>query len=158
VSFTAQDSGWLLGGRCHLRAHGTLKWLDVNQKYSAELPLEAVGFEDGEARFVYKIGKLRASEPSLLILLREECAYRLDINGTHKEGVKLFRNTTHIQRRRASGERESFEPNPLGVPAVEIDHRVTSQEYRAILQAFAAPIGMDILDVDWNDPPEGREP
>lgn len=68
------------------------------------------------------------------------------------------RTETQRRRRERRQRRCSFEPNPLGVPTVEIDQRVTSQEYRAILQAFAAPIGMDILDVDWNDPPEGREP
>ena len=71
---------------------------------------------------------------------------------------KLHQFVTHIQRLRNSTDRETYEPGPVGVPHVEIGKRVSPALYRAILGAFAAPIGMDILDVEWSDPPEGRQP
>jgi hypothetical protein len=141
-----------------LRAYGKITWNEVNSSYLARLPLEAAGFEPGEVQLKYRIGKKRASEPVVLITLRNICVYRLDINGTHREGAKLHQFVTHIQRRRASSDPESYEPRPIGVPEVALGKRVTPHTYRAILSAFAAPIGMDILDVEWHDPPKGRQP
>lgn len=158
MAFTAAESGLLLGGRCNLRAHGRIVWADINSSYCATLPLEADGFEEAAATFRYRIGKKRASEPTLLITFRNVCVYRLDVNGSHREGSKKHDFVTHIQRLRASTDIESFEPWPIGIPEVELGKRVTPQTYRAILGAFAAPIGMDILDVEWSDPPEGRQP
>lgn len=159
-SFSAADVGWLLGGQCNLRAAaGPLDWQDQNRNYVAAIPLQADGFTDDEARLTYRIGKLRASEPTLLIALRGHCVYRMDVNGTHLDGTKLYQFVTHVQRRRSSADpSESFEPNPLGVPAITLGQRVQPHEYRSLLSAFAAPIGMDILDIQWNDPPEGRQP
>lgn len=159
-SFDAATVGWLLGGRCNLRApSGILEWEDQNRNYVAGLPLLADGFADEDIQFRYRIGKLKASEPVLLITLQGVCVYHLDVNGTHKEGTKLYQFVTHIQRRRSSSDSsQTFEPNPLGVPEIAIGQRVQPQEYRSILQAFALPIGMDILDIQWTDPPEGRRP
>ncbi|WP_156686772.1 hypothetical protein [Mycobacterium sp. Marseille-P9652] len=158
MTFNASETGWLLGGRSGLRAYGPMNWQDVNASFVAKLPLEATGFQSGEAEFVYRIGKKRASEPTLLVTLRQICIYRLDVNGTHRDGSKLHQFVTHIQRRPAFSAPESFYPNPTGVPTVQVGQRVTPQVYRAILAAFAAPIGMDILDVQWSDPPAGRQP
>lgn len=66
----------------------------------------------------------------------------MDVNGTHREGIKLHRFITHLQRRRSFGNPvETFEPEPLGVPNVTVGQRVSASDYRAILGAFAAPIG-----------------
>lgn len=158
MTFSASDTGWLLGGQSCLRAYGPMNWQGVNASFVAKLPLEATGFQSGDAEFVYRIGKKRASEPTLLVTLRNVCIYRLDVNQSHRHKGKLYPFTTHIQRLRSPGDQESFEPNPTGVPAIPLGQRVTPQVYRAILAAFAAPIGMDILDVQWSDPPAGRQP
>jgi hypothetical protein len=158
MTFSASETGWLLGGRSGLRAYGAMTWQDVNASFVSKLPLEASGLQSGDAEFIYRIGKKRASEPTLLISLRNVCIYRLDVNGSHREGSKLYQFVTHVQRRAAFGDPESFDPNPIGVPIVQLGQRVTPQVYRAILAAFAAPVGMDILDVQWSDPPEGRQP
>lgn len=158
MPFTSVESGWLLSGRCDLRAVGPVDWRDVNSSYVAALPLTANDVEPNTARFVYRIPKKRADQPTLLITLRDESTYRLDVNGSHREGPKLYPFVTHIQRLRSSPGQESYEPNPVGIPHVDIGKRVTPHLYRAILGAFAAPIGMDILDVEWSDPPEGRQP
>lgn len=158
MTSTAAEVGWLLGGRCNLRARGAIGWADVNSSYSARLGLRAEGFSDTDAVFYFRIPKKRADEPSLVIALRGSHVYRLDINGSHREGGKLIPHETHIQRRRSHDAPQTYEPNPTGVPAVEMGKRVTTSQYRAILAAFAAPIGMDILDLTWSDPPEGRQP
>lgn len=159
MSYTPQELGWLLGGRCGLRANGEVEWRSQNQNYVAQLPLTASGIDDGDAVFTYRIGKLKASEPTLLISFRRVCAYRLDVNGNHRDGEKLHVGVTHIQRRPNSASTyESFHPNPAGVPDVERHRRVTPTQYRQLLAAFAAPIGMDIMDLTWHDPPEGRQP
>lgn len=158
MSFTAAEVGWLLGGGCNLRAQGEIHWQDVNSSYSARLALTAEGFTDYAAAFYYRIPKKRADEPSLVITFRGTHVYRLDINGSHRDGSKLFTHENHIQRRRSPDGPESYEPNPNGVPTIEQGKRVTTSQYRAILASFAAPIGLDILDVVWIDPPEGRQP
>ncbi|AOT25781.1 hypothetical protein SEA_TORTELLINI_36 [Mycobacterium phage Tortellini] len=156
---TVGEIGWLLGGRCGLTASGILHWHDENQNYVARLALKATGIDAGAARFVYRIGKLKSSEPTLLITYKGTCVYRLDVNQTHRHGTKLYTFVTHIQRRRSLiDQAESFEPNPVGVPRIDIGKRVTPRQYRDILSAFAAPIGLDILDITWTDPPEGRQP
>lgn len=153
------EIGWLLGGRCGLTAAGRIHWADENSNYCARLPLTARNVNDGDAGFVYRIGKNRASEPTLLIRYKRQCVYRLDVNQGHRDGSKVHHFGTHLHRRRSlSDPSETFEPDPLGVPQIVIGQRVTPQEYRTILNAFAAPIGMDILDVTWADPPEGRQP
>ena len=153
------EVGWLLSGRCDLRAYGDMNWRAENQNLVARLPLSAEGFDAGDLAFVYRIGRKKASEPTLLIALRNVCAYRLDVNGDHRDGTKMVRGVTHLHRRpRSDSTYETFEPEPIGVPSIERHKRVTPAQYRQLLSAFAAPIGMDIMDVTWNDPPEGRQP
>ncbi|MDV7357689.1 hypothetical protein R4282_32365 [Rhodococcus oxybenzonivorans] len=159
MTYTAQDSGWLLGGRSEFRAFGPIEWQEINTSYRAYLRASARGFKEEEVRVCYNIPLKRASEPSLTVHLRGICAYRLDVNGDHRDGAKFYRGVTHIQRLAKSDQgKPSFEPNPTGVPAIVRHKRVSPSEYRAVLGAFAAPIGLDILDVVWTDPPERRHP
>lgn len=158
MTFSAADVGWLLGGTSNLRAWGGVEWRQVNSAYRADLLLSAEGFRIDELKLVYSIPVKRASEPSISIVLREVCIYRLDINGDHREGSKFHRGVDHIQRRSQPAVKMTFEPNPIGVPSVERHKRVSPAQYRALLAAFAAPIRLDIIDLTWSDPPEGRQP
>lgn len=77
MAFTAAESGWLLSGGCDLRASaGPVDWRDVNSSYVATLPLTADGVEPETARFIYRIPKKRATEPALIITLRNVSVYR----------------------------------------------------------------------------------
>jgi hypothetical protein len=157
--FDVTESGWLFGGRSSLQADVVeMVWADLNSSYEATVPLHAEGFEAGSLELRYRIGKKRASEPSLVVIIRGVCAYRLDVNGSHREGPKLHQGVTHIQRRKAHDSDETYEPYPLGLPEIKLGHRVAPATYRLLLGAFAAPIGLDILNITWTDPPEGRQP
>ena len=155
--FTALDSGWILGGSCNLRAvPGPIDWVDVNSSYEGRVTLTADGVDD-PLDLRYRIPKKKADQPSLSLTYRSRNMYRLDVNGNHREQGKLIPYSTHLHRARSDDD-VTYDPSPLGVPQIPLGQRVTPAQYRAILNAFAAPIGLDLIDLTWTDPDEGRQP
>jgi hypothetical protein len=148
----------MLSGKCGLACVSSVEWRDINQNFRADLPLDAMGFDPGDLAFCYRIGKTRASEPTLLITLRGQCVFRLDVNGDHFDGTDYYRGVTHLQTRRSPGGVEDFDPNPFGVPAVREGERVDDSTYYSILSSFATLSKMDITRLNWENVPEGRRP
>lgn len=156
--FTRQEVHWLLSGHCHLTATGVLVWREENSNYRADLLVTADGFDVGALSLCYRIGKKRASEPAILLLLRRTSMLRLDVNGSHREGLKQYVQVTHFQQATKPGAAEEFRPHPVTVVPVAFGERVGGDVYREVLAGFAAESNLDIQGVTWEDPPEGRQP
>jgi len=156
--FTSQEVHWLLSGHCNLTATGVMAWRDENSNYRADLPVTADGFDTGELSLSYRLGKIRASEPAVLLFLRQTPMLRLDVNGSHREGMVQYVRVTHFHQARKPGTPEEFRPHPVTVVPVEFGKRVGGDVYRQVLAGFAAESNLDIQGVTWEDPPEGRQP
>ncbi|UNQ40235.1 hypothetical protein MPC38_02925 [Prescottella equi] len=141
-----------------MSAAGVITWVDQNSNYVATLPIRSAIF-DGDLRLNYRIGKRRASEPSLQLIFRDSCMVRLDINQGHvvEQGKRHLGTHHHIRRKGPSG-REEFHVGPLSLRSPVLGRRVSGTEYQSILIDFAGMYDMDIAAVEWSDPPEGRHP
>jgi len=156
--FARPDVEWILSGHSRLTCEGTAVWLDENSNYCIRLPATATGFGAGDLAFTLRLGKKRASEPTLLLKLRNECILRLDVNGNHQQGLTRYVGATHLHTRYEPGGPEAFVLSPPGVPAVPLGRRVGDATYFQLFQGFADLSSMDISGVTWVNAPEGRHP
>lgn len=156
-SWSRGEAGLILDGSCTLSVTGRVTWVDQNRNYAFSLPVRSTMF-DGDLRLNYRIGKLKASEPSLQILFRERCLFRLDVNQGHVEkGKRYYETHTHVRYEYPDGS-EDFIPGPLDVRSPELGKRVSGTQYYDLLTDFAIMRQIDATGVQWTDPPEGRQP
>lgn len=115
AGWTHSECGLVLSGGCRMSAAGVITWVDQNSNYVATLPIRSAIF-DGDLRLNYRIGKRRASEPSLQLIFRDSCMVRLDINQGHvvEQGKRHLGTHHHIRRKGPSG-REEFHVGPLSL-------------------------------------------
>jgi hypothetical protein len=150
--FTFQESQRLLSGDARACAVGEVTWSLVNASWRGRVPVYGNGISDGEVFLEVQARPARPSEPTIVLLYRDECCRRLDVNQAHRN-----QRGTHIQGVDSSDDVERlFELPRGGFPEVPLQDTVDSDVYRQLLYAFASFCGIDTSAVEWTDPPEGR--
>ncbi|MGN7149180.1 hypothetical protein ACTHQ6_09340 [Arthrobacter sp. SAFR-179] len=134
-----------------ITASGSMTWAKAGASYATRIPATHPSLAQGEIELRMKINPKRPYSPHVLLITRDVCMLRLDVNGKHREGPEFY-DCTHIQETPYPEARSTFDGDPrppLNFPREGI---VAPASYRSVFQYFVQHYRIEASNVVWNDP------
>lgn len=134
-----------------ITAAGAMTWTNTRGSYDSRIPASHPALAQGELEIRMKINPKRPYSPHVLLVTRDVCMLRLDVNDKHREGPKLF-DCTHIQETPYPAARSTFTADPL--PRLDFPRSgvVRPSSYRSVFQYFVDRYRIEASAVIWTDP------
>ena len=135
-----------------LTVHGTVVWTKRAASWDSRLSVSHPAMADGELHLRMKVNPKRPYSPHVLLVARDVCMLRLDVNDKHREGAEMF-DCTHIQETPYPDSRPTvLPPPPPPRPVARADGEIRPGLYRSVFHYFTERYKIDAGGVTWCDP------